>query len=81
MKKLVLVFVVIIGLSWCLSAGAQTNKLNNSRKVNSSRTERKLQKKQQKAYRKAAKAQRKGERRMQKIDRKNTHDPNMPKRR
>jgi hypothetical protein len=75
MKKLALILLVICSLSWCVPASAQT------RKINSSRTERKLQKKQQKALKKAAKAQRRGERRMEKIDRKNTHDPNMPKRR
>jgi hypothetical protein len=75
MKTITLILLVICSLSWCVPAGAQMQK------VNTSRTERKLQKKQQKALRKAAKAQRRGERRMEKIDRKNTHDPNMPKRR
>jgi Ni/Co efflux regulator RcnB len=75
MKRLVFILLVVCSLSWCVPAGAQMQK------VNTSRTERKLRKKQQKAQRKAAKAQRRGERRMQKIDRKNTHDPNMPKRR
>lgn len=69
--------VVLISLCLgCCAAGAQTR---NAATDAGTRASRKMEKKQQKAMKKYMKAQKKAQRKMEKLDRKNTHDPYRPK--
>ena len=74
-KRIAAAVLLWVGLGCCV-AGAQTH---NAATDAGTRASRKMEKKQQKAMKKYMKAQKKAQRKMEKLDRKNTHDPYRPK--
>jgi hypothetical protein len=78
MKRFVtLFFLALMCASYSPASGAQSH---SAAAAAGTRASQKMEKKQRKAMKKYQKAQKKAQRKMVKKDRKNTHDPNLPRR-
>jgi ABC-type uncharacterized transport system auxiliary subunit len=75
-KSMAWALVICALLAGCAFSTAQTK---NPAMNAGTKQSRKMEKQQQKAMKKYMKAQKKAQRKMEKLDRKNTHDPYRPK--